>query len=73
MKVKLKLSADQGTAAGLRSLVAKVNESGIALTAEDVQTCAWLLEAAREISIASASHLRLVDFGTVNVMPERAR
>jgi len=73
MKTKLKIAADETTAAGLRSLIAKVNESDITLTSDDVQICAWLLECAREISLASCAHLSLVDHGNERVWPQRGR
>ena len=64
MKVKVKISADQSTAAGLRTLLAKINESGLALDGDDVAVCGWLMEIAREINLASAGQMRLA--GTEN-------
>src|SRR5690606_32406320 len=62
MRIKVKIAADARTAGALRHLIAKVNESGMELTDEDVQVCAWLMEVAREINVASAARLQLAGF-----------
>ena len=58
-KVKVKIAADQATAAQLRSLVKKVADAELATTTADVQTMAWLLEIAREINLAHADSIAL--------------
>ena len=71
-KVKVKILADQSTAATLRTLVNKVAAAELASTPEEVQVMAWLLEMAREINVAQADRLSLVpsfDRGHEMVLP----
>lgn len=75
-KVKVKILADQATAATLRTLVGKVAAAELATSPEEVQVMAWLLEMAREISMAQADRLSLVpsfDRGHELVLAERSR
>lgn len=58
-RVRVKLAADPHTATALRALVQKVVDAEVATTPDDVRVMAWLLEVAREINMASASHIAL--------------
>jgi hypothetical protein len=70
MKVKVKIAADQHTAAQLRKFVQKAADAGVATTTADVATMAWLLEMAREINLAQADHIALQsDRGFEMVLP----
>lgn len=72
MRVKVKIDADQSTAAGLRSFVQKVAAAEVCTSPDDVQITAWLLELARAINTAGADRLAMAhDRGHEMVLARR--